>query len=316
MAIIGRADREHSGHYLTAVAAVTVIVAGLAWFGQNRTLAAAAAALGIYALHLVSIRFLLENQRRQREVLDAQWEVLQRFLGEEGVDNVNLDELVPAMPVDREEPEKPSTQVVDAVEPADASEPAPGYPDSGSAGQVVMGRLVPPIEALPQEAVHRSPVGAQTAADDGTDKGFPILELEADVEPEFLPLDPEEDEGDSVEAKEPGLVGIPPRPQPSRPMGTAAEVPVPRHFALGTVALVRDLLTPDEVARVLLEQRRQPGKKFGELAVEMGLLSDSQREELLLAQQEGLFTDAEMREARRRLREFRENAAHSLAGLD
>jgi hypothetical protein len=94
------------------------------------------------------------------------------------------------------------------------------------------------------------------------------------------------------------------------------EVPVPRHFALGTVALVRDLLTPAEVARVLLEQRRQPGKKFGVLAVEMELLSDTQREELLLAQQEGLFTDAEMRDARHRLRQFRENAAPSMAGLD
>jgi hypothetical protein len=79
---------------------------------------------------------------------------------------------------------------------------------------------------------------------------------------------------------------------------------------------VRDLLTPAEVARVLLEQRRQPGKKFGVLAVEMELLSDTQREELLLAQQEGLFTDAEMRDARHRLRQFRENAAPSMAGLD
>jgi hypothetical protein len=93
-------------------------------------------------------------------------------------------------------------------------------------------------------------------------------------------------------------------------------VPIPRHFALGTVALVRNLLSPAEVARVLLEQRMQPGKKFGVLAVEMGFLTDSEREELLLAQQEGLFTDAEMADARNRLREFRQNAAHSMAGLD
>ncbi len=314
MAIIGKADREHSGHYLTAVGAVTVIVAGLAWFGQNRTLAAAAAALGIYALHLLSIRFLLENQRRHRKVLDAQWEVLQRFLGEEGADAVNVDELVPAMPVDREEPEKPSTQVA-AVDPVSGRDVASGHMDPGSVEQVVVGRLVPPIESLPED-LQASPVEAAAAEDGGIDAEVPILELEVDVEPEFLPIDHEEDEGESVEPQQPGLVGIPPRPQFERPLGTAAEVPVPRHFALGTVALVRDLLTPDEVARVLLEQRRRPGKKFGELAVEMGLLSDSQLEELLLAQQEGLFTDAEMREARRRLREFRENAAHSLAGLD
>ena len=94
------------------------------------------------------------------------------------------------------------------------------------------------------------------------------------------------------------------------------DVPVPRHFALGTVAVVRNFLTPEEVARVLLEQRTQRGKKFAALAVELGLLTETQREELLLAQQEGLFTDAEMRSARLRLREFRERAAHTLAGLD
>ncbi len=89
MARIGTADREHSGHYLTAVASVTVIVAGMAWFSQNRTLAAAAAAMGLYALHLLSIRFLLDNQARQRKLLDAQWEVLQRFIGDADSDDVD-----------------------------------------------------------------------------------------------------------------------------------------------------------------------------------------------------------------------------------
>ena len=98
MARIGKADREHSGHYLAAVAAVTVAVTGLAWYSQNRTLAAAAAALGLYALHLLSIRFLLENQKRQRQVLDAQWEVLQRFISNADSETGDMEDLVPAMP--------------------------------------------------------------------------------------------------------------------------------------------------------------------------------------------------------------------------
>lgn len=288
MARIGKADREHSGHYLSAVAVVAVVVAGMAWFSQNRTLAAAATALGLYALHLLSIRFLLDNQKRQRQVLDAQWEILQRFISttESGTDDT--EDLVPAMPVDREAPERlaPSAAVrsplrgdTPAVE-AHVAQPTPE--------PVVLGHLVPPAESLGGTDLDCAIVAEK-------DPGEPrstIPGLEISAPPDRLERDEE---------------------NYRRPV---AEVPVPRHFALGTVALVRDLLTPAEVARILLEQRRQPGKKFGVLAVEMGLLSDSQREALLLAQQEGLFTDADMRDARQRLREFRENAAHSMAGLD
>lgn len=88
-------------------------------------------------------------------------------------------------------------------------------------------------------------------------------------------------------------------------------VPIPRHFALGTVAIIRDLMKPAEVAEVLLEQRRQPKRKFGETAVSMGFLTEGQLEELLLAQQEGLFTDEEIQEARRRLRAYRHSGVAS-----
>jgi hypothetical protein len=311
MARIGKADRELSGHYLSAVAAVTVVVAGLAWYSQNRTLAAAAAALGLYGLHLLSIRFLLENQKRQRQVLDAQWEVLQRFISNTDSETGDTEDIIPAMPVDREAPERlESTLVVRAVTPTSsaAGETEPDFradpplasetPEAAGGGRrptaesVVLGDLVPPAESL----------GA-------TEPGFALVTEEDSIEP--LLVIPELQPDDEVSPPADG----PERDDDARrPKG--AEVPVPRHFALGTVALVRDLLTPAEVARVLLEQRRQPGKKFGGLAVEMGLLSDSQREELLLAQQEGLFTDAEMRDARHRLREFRETAAHSMVGLD
>ena len=312
MARIGKeADREHSGHYLSAVAVVAVVVAGMAWFGQNRTLGAAAAALGLYALHLFSIRFLVDNQKRQQRVLDAQWEVLQRFIDTTDTPSSDMEDLVPAMPVDREAPEHltEGTAVLEAVHGALDSElepageisspepeilPVPDVPQpevARSAEPVVRDEVVPPVESL-----------------GGTDSGYAIVVEEDAIEslsaiPGLLMSDP----------SSPTALTTPDYESHRAPVN---EVPVPRHFALGTVALVRDLLTPAEVARVLLEQRRQPGKKFGVLAVEMGLLSESQREELLLAQQEGLFTDAEMRDARQRLRQFRESAAHSMAGLD
>lgn len=83
-------------------------------------------------------------------------------------------------------------------------------------------------------------------------------------------------------------------------------VPIPRHFALGTVAIIRGALTPGQVAEVLVEQRKQPKERFGDLAVGLGLLDPSEVKELLLAQQQGLFTDAEIQEARARIRGFRE----------
>ena len=312
MARIGKeADREHSGHYLSAVAVVAVAVAGMAWFGQNRTLAAAAAALGLYALHLFSIRFLLDNQKRQQRVLDAQWEVLQRFIDTTDTPSSDMEDLVPAMPVDREAPEHltEGAAVLEAVHGALDSELAPTEELSSPEPEIL------PVPDVPQPEVARS---AEPVV---RDEVVPPVESLGGADSEYA-IVVDEDAIESLSAI-PGLLMSDPSPPtalttPDYESRRAPlnEVPVPRHFALGTVALVRDLLTPADVARVLLEQRRQAGKKFGVLAVEMGLLSESQREELLLAQQEGLFTDAEMRDARQRLREFRESAAHSMAGLD
>jgi hypothetical protein len=315
MARIGKqADREHSGHYLSAVAVVAVAVAGMAWFGQNQTLAAAAAALGLYALHLFSIRFLLGNQKRQQHMLDAQWEVLQRFIDTSDTPSTDMEDLVPAMPVDREAPERlpEGTAVLETVHGALESElePTGDVPSAGAEPEIL------PVPDVSQPETPEREV-ARSAEPVVRDEVVPPVESLGGTESEYA-IVVEEDAVESLSAI-PGLE----MSDPSPPTGeheshrsTLTEVPVPRHFALGTVALVRDLLTPAEVARVLLEQRRQAGKKFGVLAVEMGLLSESQREELLLAQQEGLFTDAEMRDARQRLRQFRESAAHSMAGLD
>jgi hypothetical protein len=83
---------------------------------------------------------------------------------------------------------------------------------------------------------------------------------------------------------------------------TASKMPVPRHFALGTVAIIRKLLEPGDVERILQEQRRYPRLRFGDIAVQLGMLTEPQLQEVLLAQQQGVFTDAEICDARDRLR--------------
>ncbi|MGH7541841.1 MAG: hypothetical protein ACRELC_12660 [Gemmatimonadota bacterium] len=105
------------------------------------------------------------------------------------------------------------------------------------------------------------------------------------------------------EASEPGAE------QPMR-----GKMPVPRHFALGTVAVIRKLLEPEQVERILTEQRRYPRLRFGDAAVQLRLLTDGQLQELLLAQQEGRFTDAELRDARDRLRAFRRQNQNTASG--
>ena len=230
--------------YLSIVAATTIGLGIVAWILQDRQLALAAGVMGLYALHLLSIRYILDNQQEHSTALQSQWELLQRLVD-------------PTEPIaggeDRPEPRTPEDEPeLRAIEPH-------GHGDSA----------------------HRS---------------WPRLRLPlTTIEP-----------GSGVAIPEVRVSAV--RPQP-------VEVPIPRHFALGTVALIRELLTPAEVARVLMEQRRQPDKRFAALAVEMGLLEDSQREELLLAQQEGLFTEDEMRKAREGLRQFRESTARALSDL-
>ncbi|MFQ5688845.1 MAG: hypothetical protein ACE5HQ_01050 [Gemmatimonadota bacterium] len=138
--------------------------------------------------------------------------------------------------------------------------------------------------------------------------------LGQDEEISFLPTfaseavpgtEPSEDAFPSAPAA-PSHVSRPPEDRAGDAHAPASgNVPIPRHFALGTVAIIRKLLEPSEVAHIMLEQRKQPRKRFGELAIEMGLLTHSEVESLLLAQQEGLFTDGEIHEARVRLQSFK-----------
>lgn len=83
-----------------------------------------------------------------------------------------------------------------------------------------------------------------------------------------------------------------------------SKMPVPRRFALGTVAIIRKLLEPADVERILAEQRRYPRLRFGDVAVQLGLLTAGQLQELLVAQEEGVFSDEEIADARSRLAEY------------
>ena len=242
----GKTSRGFYGlRYLSIVAATTIGLGIVAWILQDRQLALAAGVMGLYALHLLSIRYILDNQHEHRDALQSQWELLQRL-------------------VDPTEPIAGGGEVRARHHASDA-EPEPGAIEPHGNGDSEL-RSWPPL-SLPL-----------TTIDPGAERAVPEVRAAG---------------GRSQQL----------------------EVPIPRHFALGTVALIRELLTPAEVARVLMEQRRQPDKRFATLAVEMGLLEDSQREELLLAQQEGLFTEDEMRRAREGLRQFRESTARALSDL-
>lgn len=84
----------------------------------------------------------------------------------------------------------------------------------------------------------------------------------------------------------------------------SGNVPVPRRFALGTVAILRNLLQPADVARILEEQRRYPRLRFGDIAVQLGFLTEGELAELLAAQQEGVFSDEEILDTRARLNAY------------
>lgn len=287
----GSTEGVYGLRYLTVVAIATVVVASLALLVRNREAALGAAVLGIYALHLLSVRYVLRNQRRHQDSLRSQMELLHRL-----VDPA-------ASPVDQapETPESP--------DPKPAPDPeAPGRAAVGREPDAVDARAParPETAPAPRALSRRHPAASRVPAPapaPGTGPAPGIGPVSANGAP-----------------ASPGGAGVREAGPPSSPSGPtpgdSGEIPIPRHFALGTVALIRELLTPAEVARVLMEQRRQPDRRFATLAVEMGLLTDSEREELLLAQQEGLFTEQEMREARERLREFRESTAKAMSDLD
>ena len=294
------ARREGTGgfyslRYLSLVAVATIALAMVAWIVQNRQLALAAGVMGLYALHLISIRYILDNQLQHTVALQSQWELLQRLVDpNEPADRLNLED---GSAQDRVAPGAGpgSIEILDArVDVATVAPPADRQPEQQS--RAADPQSWPPM-GLPLSTIDSAP-------DLAIPPGLDMPDLPA--------------AGVAADGSRPGQQSVQDgirEPSSDDPF-VVTEVPIPRHFALGTVALIRQLLTPPEVARVLMEQRRQPDKRFATLAVEMGLLEDSQREELLLAQQEGLFTEEEMRQAREGLHQFRESTARALSDLD
>ena len=218
--------KTHGVHYAWIAAAVMGAVAAVAWLVEDQWLAFSAALLGLYVLHLVSVRYIVRAHADQLAALAGRDPSLVR----------------PAAPTSEDTPD---------------------------------------AEAR--------------------------VELEDSITEAVL------DDRDEAAGEEASEVGEPVDVSETGPETSLREVAIPRHFMLGTVAIVRSVMEPEDVARVLMEQRQQPGKRFGELAVSMGLISDDQLDMLLEAQQRGLFTDAEIREARQRLESFRRAQAEPAA---
>jgi hypothetical protein len=233
----------HGVQYAWIAATVMGLVAGVAWLVEDQWLVFSAAILGLYVLHLVSVRYIVQAQAEQLAAVTGEAETT-------GSIEVEAEAGLEA----EAEDERPGTASV-----------------SRATGNGVGGAPVPASVTASSDAGDTS--GASTTGGDSGDTG-----------------------PDSASSSE----------------SVVREVAIPRHFMLGTVAIVRHVMEPEAVARVLMEQRQQPGKRFGELAVEMGFITGPQLDELLEAQQDGLFTDAEIREARQRLEAFRRT--HAPAG--
>ena len=204
------ATKTHGVHYAWTAAAVMGAVAVVAWLVKDQWLVFSAAIVGLYVLHMVSVRYIVRAHADQLAKLT-------------GVDVTALE------------------------------------------GEADTHAIETPVNEPEAETGNRNGKSAESDA----------------AQPDT--------EAVVTEAPAPSI----------------RDVAIPRHFMLGTVAIVRSVMAPEAVARVLMEQRLQPGKRFGELAVAMDLITQDQLEMLLEAQQRGLFTDEEIREARSRLEAFR-----------
>ena len=84
---------------------------------------------------------------------------------------------------------------------------------------------------------------------------------------------------------------------------------VRRDFGLGTVAIVKGMMSPRDVSEVMSRQRERerPGLTFGDHAVELGHLTETQLEDLVQVKHRGVYTPEEIRAARERIRSYRDS---------
>ncbi len=241
----------YSGPYSLVFATVTVIVGVLALVRKDGMITMAVAILGLYILHLLSLRALTRNvaaadRGSRRSAPQASEVVIQ---------------VSDATELERDDgPVFLSREPGFVWEIGEPSIPSPQKPATEDSAWMVQG---------------------SRSAD----------------ETEFLPADSEVTMPDFAGQK--GASDV---------KGTS-EVPIPRKFALGTVAIMRRALDPAQVARVLGEQRKFPKKRFGEIAVELDYITEAQLDDLLEAQKAGLFTEEEIQGARQSLETFRRNVS-------
>ena len=163
----------------------------------------------------------------------------------------------------------------------------------------------------PDSSAQIAAVGTDPEDSDGSEKG-PESTAASDVsaetpEPAVGDTSPADPASSPDERETP-----PPEPSPDQPEDADESVLVPRQYKLGTVAVVQRVLAPGEVARVLAVQDRQPDRRFGDIAVDLGLLTESELEELLETQKEGLYRPEAISRARRDLKKYRRKKAEEL----
>jgi hypothetical protein len=289
-------DLPVSRSYLIIVISVAVVVGGLAVFGQSSTLALAAAVLGLYVLHLFSNWQLASNQRKQWQTLRE----VERMLGA-------LEEQEPdAGSEPARDGGRPGSAAADAAAPAGGgSAAAAGEPPGSSSDQ-------DPGTAVGEEGA----TAAEGEAADGRARDGEAAEPRS-ATPRNEELSPGEQES-GAESEEPGEFAVdevPSRTEQTDETGgedDEAAVFVPRHYKLGTVAVVQRVLSPAAVARVAAVQERHPDQKFGDIAVRLDFLTESELEELLETQRRGLYRPEAIRRARDELKKFRRQKAREL----
>lgn len=80
---------------------------------------------------------------------------------------------------------------------------------------------------------------------------------------------------------------------------------VRRDFGLGTVAIIKGMMSPRDVSEVMSQQRDRPELTFGDHAVELGHLTETQLEDLVQVKHRGVYTPEEIREAREKIQSYR-----------
>ena len=240
-------------------AAVTVVVGAVALVRRDAMVAIAVAILGLYILHVLSLRAVVRESATPSS------------------------SRAPAR-----KPRQPDVSSLPAASSGSAasSDSDPLSDSDEETGPVFLSSASGLVREVGGPSAPTVPRRQQPATED---REWMLHLGDPEDEPEFLPAS-----SDS-----------PPPPFSDTQASTGSDVAIPRKFAIGTVAIIRRALDPGQVAWVLEEQRKFPKKRFGELAVEMDFITETQLDELLGAQKAGLFTEAEIQRARATLESYR-----------